>query len=338
MNYTAYTTEDFVTDEYFIQWVKNPTEENNAFWNAWLSQHPHKEATVREARQIVGMLNFKETRAPEGKFLEIWERIAAVDDRPVLDVYQRGEATQRERSNKGMWYKVAAAFVVATAAIAYAVINRPGPVIIHTAFGESRSLFLPDSTKVTLNANSTLRYAADFNENNRQVWLDGEAFFAVVHKKNNQNFRVHTGELNVVVLGTRFNVNTRRGTSKVVLEEGKVKLDIPDGNTTAELYMQPGELVEVSKETGHVQKKKVAADDYSSWRQNKLVLVSTSLEEIAALLEDNYGYAVQFSNDELKRLLFTGSASVDNPGELVEKLNKVFDLKIQLNGKDMIIQ
>jgi transmembrane sensor len=338
MNYTVYSVEDFATDEYFIQWVKNPTDENNAFWSAWLSKNPGKETLIKEARQIVLMLNFKETRAPEGKFLEIWEKISDSDNLKVMDV--AADATETHSQNPwSRWYSIAAVFLLATAAVIYVFVNRQQTITIQTAFGESRSLFLPDSTKVTLNANSVLRYTADFNDKNREVWLDGEAFFAVVRKKDNQNFRVHTGELQVEVLGTRFNVNTRRGTSKVVLEEGKVKLDIPDGDKSSQLIMLPGEFVEVSGKTKKIEKKKVEVDNYSSWRLNKLMFVGTSLKEIAQLLEDNYGYNVKFKNDSLKDLLFTGSAAVDNPRELIEKLNKVFDLNIQQEeANELIIQ
>lgn len=339
MNYTVYSVEDFVTDEYFVQWVKNPTAESSAFWSAWLSKNPATEATIKEARQIVLMLNFKETRAPEGKFLEIWEKISDSDNLKVLDI-SADHAEARRQNPLGKWYRIAAAFLLATAAITYMYVSRQDTVVIQTAFGESRSLFLPDSTKVTLNANSVLRYsAADFNGKNREVWLDGEAFFAVVRKKDNQNFRVHTGELQVEVLGTRFNVNARRGTSRVVLEEGKVKLDIPDGDKSSQLIMLPGEFVEVSGETRQIAKKKVEVSNYSSWRLNKLMFISASLEEIGQLLEDNYGYKVEFKNDSLKSMRFTGSAAVDNPRELIEKLNKVFDLNIQQEGtNDLIIQ
>ena len=336
MNNSINTIEDLVTDEYFIQWVKNPTDESNAYWNAWLSKNPGKEPLLKEARQIVSMMNFKETQAPEGKFLEIWEKISDAADGKIFDISDG--AAESKRRHIGIWYKIAAAFLVATAAIAYVLVSRPNTIMVQTAFGESRALFLPDSTKVTLNANSTLRYTSDFNDKNREVWLDGEAFFAVVHKKDNQNFRVHTGELQVEVLGTRFNVNTRRGRSKVVLEEGKVKLDIPDGDKRSELIMEPGELVEVSKETKQVEKKKVEVSNYSSWRMNKLVFVATPLEEIAQLLEDNYGFKVRFKDEALKTQQFTGSADVDDLRELVDKLNKVFDMNIQQEGNDVIFQ
>lgn len=338
MDYTIYTTEDFVTDEYFIQWVKNPTSESNAFWNAWLSRHPEKEPVIKEARQIISLLHFKEVKAPEGKFLEIWGNIVEAEERSPLEITP---ASYHNNSRQFIpwWYKLAAACLLVAAVLVFTILNQGNMVTVQTAFGESRTLFLPDSTKVTLNANSTLRYAVDFNRNKREVWLDGEAFFAVVHKIDNRNFLVHTEELQVEVLGTRFNVNSRRGKSKVVLEEGKVKLDIPagkDGKKNAAMFMQPGDLVEVSKETRKVEKKKVEVDNYSSWRQNKLVFVSMSLEEIAAMLEDNYGYEVSFEDEALKDLRFTGSASVDNLQELLQKLSKVFGLRIRQEGKKLV--
>ena len=338
MNYSSYTVEDFVTDESFIQWVKNPTEESNAFWNAWLSQNPHKESIISEARQIVQMLSFRETHAPEGKFLEIWEKISDSADRKVLVDMAAVGSGQKQMRPFQRWYRVAAVFLLAAAAVLYTFVTRPDTIVVQTAFGESRVLFLPDSSKVTLNANSVLQYHRDFKENDREVWLDGEAFFAVVHKKDHQNFRVHTDELEVEVLGTRFNVNSRRGKSKVALEEGKVKLDIAREGKKIEVIMKPGELVEVSKEAQQFEKKIVEVSNYSSWRSNKLVFVSTSLIEIAQLLEDNYGFTVEFRDENLKGERFTGSASVDNLDELIDKLNKVFGLNVQRQGNSLIFQ
>lgn len=337
MDYTIYATEDFVTDEYFIQWVKNPTEESDAFWNAWLSKNPAKEETIKEARQVILMLYFREEKAPQGKFLEIWGNIVEAEERNVLEITPDIDPPRQQWNN--VWYKVAATFLVVATALTYMIVRWNNTVTIQTAYGESRTLFLPDSTKVTLNANSTLRYAADFNASTREVWIEGEAFFAVVHKQDNRNFLVHTEELQVEVLGTRFNVNTRGGKSQVVLEEGKVQLAIHDDQKENEqLVMQPGDLVEVSKKTKEVMRRKVEASNYSSWRQNKLVFVGTSLEEIATLLKDNYDYDVRFQNDEVAQLLFTGSARVDDPQELLHILGKVFGLTIRQEGRSVLIE
>src|SRR5690606_7395186 len=157
-------------------------------------------------------------------------------------------------------------------------------------------------------------------------------------KKDNRNFLVLTPELQVEVLGTRFNVNSRRGKSRVVLEEGKVKLDIPLDDTSSGLVMEPGEMVEYSREDRNLSKKKVNTDSYSSWRNNQLVFVSTSLEEIASTLEDNYGYHVVFRDEKLKDERFTGSGSVDDLQGLFIKLNILFELNIHQEGNKLIIE
>src|SRR6185437_3682694 len=83
---------------------------------------------------------------------------------------------------------------------------------IRTGYGEIKSVLLPDSSVVTLNANSKLRIPEQWTEaSGRQVWLEGEAYFAVQKKAATaEKFVVHTTEVDVEVLGTKFNVNARR--------------------------------------------------------------------------------------------------------------------------------
>jgi len=345
MDYATYSTEDLATDPFFIAWVKHPTDESRAFWKAWLSQHPEKKAVVDEARQLVLMLDFKETKAPDGKFLELWGNIldATADERTTPSDTDTSpiQITPAEapRGTARVWYKLmAAACIVLVASMVYVAWQQRATTVVRTTYGESRTLFLPDSTKVTLNANSVLRYASDFAAGEREVWLDGEAFFAVVHTRSNQRFLVHTAELQVEVLGTRFNVNSRRGRSRVVLEEGKVKLDLEEKNPrTPEVVLQPGELAEFSKSETTIGKKKVDANQYSSWRNNQLVFVSATLAEVGQMLEDNYGYTVEFRKEELKQRRFTGSASVEKLPELFQKLSRLFGLTITQDGKNVTI-
>lgn len=348
MDYTTYSTEDLATDPFFIAWVKHPTDESSAFWKAWLSKHPDKKDVLNDARQLVLMLDFKETKARDGKFLELWGNIldATAEDHTaeaqahIISIRPSDHHTRDSApANRHGWYKlIAAACAVLVASMVYVVWQQRATTVVRTTYGESRTLFLPDSTKVTLNANSVLRYASDFAAGEREVWLDGEAFFAVVHTRSNQRFLVHTAELQVEVLGTRFNVNSRRGRSRVVLEEGKVKLDPEEKNPhTPEVVLQPGELAEFSKSETTIGKKKVDANQYSSWRNNQLVFVSATLAEVGHLLEDNYGYTVEFRNEELRQKRFTGSAPVEKLPELFQKLSRLFGLTITQDGKKVII-
>ena len=87
MEYSKFKVEEFVTDEYFVRWIKKPDVETNAFWNSWLSKNLQQLASVRKAREIILHLDFKIYRPPEGRFLEVWERIIRrepEDDRGIF--------------------------------------------------------------------------------------------------------------------------------------------------------------------------------------------------------------------------------------------------------------
>lgn len=103
---------------------------------------------------------------------------------------------------------------------------------------------LPDHSRVTLNANSRVTYYEETHPQPvREVFLEGEAFFSVVHQERASPvpFIVRTPDLTVQVLGTEFNVNTRRGRTQVVLDDGQIELQLPSEQKAA---MKPGDLVE----------------------------------------------------------------------------------------------
>jgi transmembrane sensor len=94
----------------------------------------------------------------------------------------------------------------------------------------------------------------------------------------------------------------------------------------------------LNNKTKRVERKQVDVDTYSAWRSNRLVFVGTRLDEIAQVLEDNYGYEVEFESEAAKENEFTGSASVDNLDELLGKMERVFNLKMSRDGKKLIIK
>ncbi len=341
---TKYILEDYLMDEDFIQWVKAPNEENKAIMSSWISKHPGHASTVAEARTILLLLEFKTLEAPKGKFLEVWEGISKATDEEAqhLKISNSTSAIKSTSARTSILFFRAAAAVVLISLCFWMYTNwkEASTISVATAYGESRTLFLPDSTKVTLNSNSTLHYkTSDFNSNHRHVWLNGQAFFAVTHKSNNENFKVFTDELQVEVLGTRFDVNSRRGTTKVVLEEGKVKLNISGQEKKNQtVFMKPGDFVEVAQNSLAVNKKAVDTKDFLSWRKNRIEFSSMPLGEVSTWIEDNYGYEIVFADQAIKDKKFTGSSSTDDIKELLAKLSKVFNLDIVQDGDRITIK
>jgi ferric-dicitrate binding protein FerR (iron transport regulator) len=215
-----------------------------------------------------------------------------------------------------------------------------GQTITHqTAFGETKKVVLPDSSVITLNANSTLTYASQWNSHKaREVWLEGEAFLHVVKKPGAGNaiFKVHTDKLNVEVLGTAFNVNSRRGITRVVLNSGKVQLHTQDATNKGSLVMKPGELVEFSEEANAFTKKIVDPEVYTSWRNHKLLFSDNTLQEIAQVLEDNYGLEILIQDPLLKERKLTGEIPSTDEQTVLEVLCESLNIRYTKNGRKVI--
>lgn len=332
-----YTLEDFLTDTDFIRWVKSPDAESNAYWNAYISKNSHQSETTQRARRIILQFEIKDIKISPSTYLELWENITHATTHNQINL-QRDPVKTTSRS---AWYFKVAASVILIASVClflYTRYQQNRPLTLSTGYGESRTLFLPDSTKVTLNANSSIAYVEkDFYTKNRKVVLEGQAYFDVTHTLDDQNFRVHTSELYVEVLGTRFDVNSRRGTTKVMLEEGKVRVDVERNDQPANtVVMKPGDLAQVSQESKDIDLRNVNSSTYLAWRNNTLVFNGTPLSEIAQILEDNYGYTVIFGDSSLVDRKFSGSSPSDDVPELLNTLTKIFNIRVSQKGKEII--
>ena len=202
-----------------------------------------------------------------------------------------------------------------------------------TAFGEQRTIVLPDQSSVVLNGNSVLRYASNWDENSsREVWLEGEGFFSVIHTKNHQKFVVHgASELNVEVLGTKFNIKTRQSASEVMLAEGKVKLDLGGVDNTRSLFLKPGDLATVRNKK--ISTQSVNKQHYTSWVENKLFFDQTPLRDLSILLSDTYGLTVTFTDAALESRELSGEISAATEDEILYAIGETLNLKVKRVGK-----
>lgn len=194
---------------------------------------------------------------------------------------------------------------------------------IHTTgFGQIERLVLPDGSKVVLNANSTLRVPRfGFGKTTRDVYMTGEADFAITHTASHQKFIVHTEKnFDVEVLGTEFNVYARPRRSRVVLNRGKVKLHYLKGSETDQIVMRPGDLVTFDA-PGHASLRKTTNPaNYSAWKAHRFVFENESLREICDLFEDNFGLKIQIPDSTLAAQTVSGSFTALNAEELFEIL------------------
>jgi transmembrane sensor len=330
MRYTEFTADDFAMDEYFQSWVLNSGDETvRSFWESWLSEHPEKRGDVAEAKKLLQAVKFSKFELSGDQVSDLWNRIHDAEVEPHAD----------ERRSRFAWIQRVAAVIVVTAIVGLFYLlkdNKPW-VEYQTAYGETRSITLPDGSSVVLNANSKLTVFSDWNEQpEREIMLDGEAFFSVVHKTNNQPFKVITAEgVTVEVLGTTFNVYNRTNGTKVVLNSGQIRLNLPTEQSETVL-MKPGEMVEYKEQ--HYKKRAVNPQLYSAWTNNKIILDHTSLGEMVYMLRDSYGLEVKVSDIKLLEETVSGSMPLGDPEVLLSQMAKAFQLKIKRENNVIVVE
>lgn len=205
-----------------------------------------------------------------------------------------------------------------------------------TAYSEQRLITLPDGSSVILNGNSSIRFKESWNrKENREVWMEGEGFFDVNHTQDNQKFIVHTAsKVDVQVLGTRFNVKLRRGKTEVMLESGKVQMNVNQSGVMDTILLKPGDLVAFENLT--ITKSIVNSLHYASWKENKLVLDQTPLIEVAKILEDTHGFQIEFRNQSLENRKLSGELPSGNVDDILFALEETLKIKIIKNGSRLI--
>jgi len=208
-----------------------------------------------------------------------------------------------------------------------------------TGFEQVKEVRLPDGSLVSLNSNSTLRIPRfGFNDNDRKVYLTGEASFSVTHAANHQKFIVKTLQgLDVVVLGTEFNVYTRERGTRVVLNRGKVQLNYQEGTTEKKLLMTPGDLVTLDTNGRASLRKTAEPQNFSAWKEHRFVFEETTLLEITRIFKENFGLRVEVADPELAQWSVSGSFTAHNAHELLDIITEASGLSYRKDGNRITI-
>lgn len=320
--------EQWMQDPSFMNWAKETNKADFQKWEAYLTEHPAYRPVAETGKFALLHLQAQPIEVAQERSEAALKRLKKqlqttqkIDNQPVKVVpfYKK-------------WQTVAAVLTLIALNTWWFLGNAlaPSEVVLTTNFGETKNWVLSDQSKVTLNANSTLKYVSD---NPRQVWLDGEAFFEVAKKPSTgEQFQVQTNDLTVKVLGTVFNVNSRYEQTQVFLEEGKVRLAL---TTKAEedVDMQPGDLLSYSKKQEKIiQHKTTKTIAPTSWLQGVIRFEAASLATV--LKEVSTIYGIQFEKERLERNEATFSGGIPNNDLAItlSTLEEIYGLSIEQIG------
>lgn len=318
--------EDVAADEHFQAWHFGTNPQQAKEWEQWLKENPQYQPMVAEAVHSVNTVQLPERPVSV-------EQIDAAHERLLQSLPQTAPVIRKHNGRRKWWLSAAAAVILLVGATLLLKSRSQEALKLNTAYGQIEQYKLPDGSDVMLNANSKLSMSKWKEGTDREVWIDGEAFFHVRKTSEKNRFIVHAKELDIIVTGTQFNVINRDGEMSVLLKEGSVTLKTADGKT---VNMVPGDYVTIAnrqpqKATSTPQQEKVLA-----WTQAKLVFENTTLREAQKIISRHYGVVVKLDK-EIEDKTISGTLPNDNLDVLLKALEATMDFRIVRTNDEITI-
>lgn len=283
---------------------------------------------------------------------ELWVSSAVADDTQQYDVDQ---AFERFRKRTGLdqsgrqsykWYRtwsVAAVAIVLLGLItvtAYWQGSRQiqsnfSDIVVEAPLGSKTKLTLPDGSTVWLNAGSKMVYSQGFGVSDRRLAFQGEGYFEV-EKNDEMPFLVQTHDVNVTVVGTKFNFRNYPEDEEAVVEllEGKVALENQLKEESVR-YLSPNEKMVLHKATGEMDITSAKVKEATLWTENILLFDEDLLPDIVRKLERSYHVRIEIENEDLKQARFYGQFNQleQNIYDVLDMLSETGKLKYHEEGK-----
>lgn len=338
--YEKADVKDFLRNDDFVRWVIHPDAEGDGFWQGIQQRYPAQKKVMAEAAALIREYRYQETENNKLHQEEVWNRINRTLE----------NATPRQRTaifRLTPALKIAAAILVIVTGVALWYVFSGGNALmktVTTAYGEIKTITLPDHSTVTINGNSTVRYRSSWKKSAvREVWIKGEAYFNVLHLNkdtlhvsDHERFVVHCDDLNIEVLGTTFNVKARRGKTNVALLTGKIMINYKEP-AKQPMVMTPGDYVEYTEHKVVVSKKLTKPLQVTTWKSNEIAFTDATLKEIAETLQDNYGYTVIFKDPSILSMKIEGDISVNSVTDLLDVVGTTLHVNIEQSADKHIV-
>jgi transmembrane sensor len=267
---------------------------------------------------------FKETNAgdlpafdPEGEWKDL---------RTMIKI----EEASRPENNVRLfpWFARAAAAILIILGVIYVYNRPPSPadqLVMQTMASSGnnaqKQVQLPDGTTVFLNKGSELLYPDIFDQNAREVYLKGEAFFDVAHNRE-QPFVVHADISKTTVLGTSFNLRAY-GTEddiRLTVVSGKVAFTLTDDRE--KVIVAPGNMAKLDRNSRQILQGVNPDLNFLSWKTHELRFDDCPLEELIMVLGRHYAVDIRLDNASTRNCRFSGDfkdTELDNTLKIITK-------------------
>lgn len=275
-------------------------------------------------------------------YQDIWESAAETEVLAGRSEEERWESlttrldSQKEQDKKplyALWWRYAAVLAFLMVASAAVFLYRPDPEweTISAGAGEIKEAMLPAQSVVTLNGGSSVKFDRSDWDQERKVYLQGEAFFEVI--KTGAPFIVYAGDAKVEVLGTSFNIKTARDKVRIACTEGKVSVNTANGEGAGKILTE-GRAVELLN-SGLGEVYVVDVDRVAVWRAGELIFEDTPLAEVLTRLELFFDIKIELKKS-VEKVSFTGKFTNPQPDETLKTICLSAGLKYELVDEDHV--
>lgn len=309
------------------------------------------EASPEESFQVQEWINSATEHQTHFQQLKtIWEKskllaeTAHIDENEAWQVFKQRVALKENKENNtskvvsilsgSNWLRIAAVFVFATVAVWLLLQQISDKDTVNLASIQSGTAVIKDTLMdgsiITINKNSLVTYPKKFDSKTRPVQLKGEAFFKVAHDKK-KPFIVYTNDIDILVVGTEFNVKAYDSSTEITVESGIVKVTRNNESVTLikgeQLLLKPG---------GSMQKQKISDHLYDFYRTRKIVCNGTSLTQLVQWLNVLYESDINIGNPSLNALAINTTFDNENLDNIIMIIQQTFNLTVVRTGGKIV--
>lgn len=263
--------------------------------------------------------------------------------RKVKEISLHNQKTSKSPSSSPMLMRIAAGFLIFLMAgllfYTFFPTDTSSSLLTDKVVNSKDTLLkvpLSDGSVVTLNQHSTLTYPTLFSGDTRKVMLTGEAFFEIA-KNPNQPFVIETGETNVKVLGTTFNVNSRNEKHiEVIVASGKVQFGVKEDEKKVVLLEKNEKGIFENNEVNKVKNTDV---NFLSWKTGILDFNDKSSTDIIETANRHFNTHIQFEeNSPILNCKLTYRIDNQPLGDLLKDLELLFDVEVVSIDKGYLLK
>ena len=190
-----------------------------------------------------------------------------------------------------------------------------------------KAYVLADSSHVVLNRNSVVTYSSTYGKHDRNVKLEGEAFFEVAHREG-KPFIVEANGVSIEDIGTAFNVKAYDSTNtvEVYVETGSVRFYTSCSNS---ITLVAGQVGVYNKSSDTFSIKEMQSSNVIAYKTKHLVFVDTPLKDVVKELGLVYGVQVELSNVALGSRKITVSFSDESIESVLDIIAETLNLNVE---------